>query len=136
MQTEINFQFLARLKVRGIAVDKLHCILTFLQDAACHSWMGCFCAFVLQGRLQPPTETTKSMSESRFKTGNVFFKGLKEDTSMEDMVKKVTLVLEWEALIVPGSLDLVGKSLSGGIVPWMQCSNTIVHLHVPQPGCG
>jgi hypothetical protein len=29
------------------------------------------------------------MTESRFKTADVFFKGLKEDASMEDMVKKI-----------------------------------------------
>jgi translocation protein SEC63 len=43
------------------------------------------------------------------KTADVFFKGLKEDASMEDMVKKIAEVLEWEAPNVPGSPDLETK---------------------------
>jgi hypothetical protein len=49
------------------------------------------------------------MTHSTFKTGDVFFKGLKEDTSMEGMVKKIVEVLEWEAPNMPGLPDLVTK---------------------------
>ena len=43
------------------------------------------------------------------KTADVFFKGLKEDASMDDMVNKIAEVLEWEAPNMPGSPDLDAK---------------------------
>jgi hypothetical protein len=45
---------------------------------------------------------TKPMTHSTFKTGDVFFKGLKEEASMEDMVRKDAEVLEWESPNIPG----------------------------------